>query len=56
MKVAWEVSAEELYELYKGERHTERRKCVHALWLVCSDRPAAPAAGVAGVGKRTLER
>jgi hypothetical protein len=33
LKVAWEESTKELYELYKGERDTERRKRLHALWL-----------------------
>src|SRR5215207_2607641 len=56
LKVTWEESAEELYELYRGERDTERRKRVHALWLVRSGRPPAAAAELAGVGKRTLER
>ncbi len=55
-KVDWEESAQELYELYKGERDTERRKRVHALWLVRSGRPLAAAAELAGVGRRTLER
>ena len=57
LKVSWEESAEELYELFKGERATERRKRVHALWLVRSGRPPTEAAELlAGVGKRTLER
>lgn len=56
LKVTWEESAEELYELYKGERDTERRKRAHALWLVRSGRPLTEAAELAGVSKRTLER
>ena len=56
MKVAWEENAQELYELYKGERDTERRKRVHTLWLVRSGRSPAVAAELAGVGKRTVER
>jgi transposase len=56
LKVSWEESAEELYELYKGERDTERRKRLHALWLLRSGRPPAVAAELAGVGKRTVER
>ena len=55
-EVAWEESSQELYEFYRGERDTERRKRVHALWLVRSSRPPAEAAELAGVGKRTLER
>ncbi len=55
-EVAWEESARELYELYRRERDTERRKRVHALWLVRSGRPRAEAAEHAGIGKRTLER
>ena len=49
-KVDWEESAQELYELYKGERDTERRKRMHALWLVRSGRPLAAAAELAGAG------
>jgi hypothetical protein len=55
-EVSWEESAQELYELYRGERDTERRKRVHAVWLVRSGQPPAAAAELAGVGKRTLER
>ena len=56
LKVDWNESAEELYEIYKGERDTERRKRAHALWLLRSGRPPAEAAELAGVGKRSLER
>jgi transposase len=56
LKIDWQESAEDLYEIYKGERDTERRKRAHALWLVRSGRPVALAAELAGVGQRTLER
>src|ERR671932_1654492 len=56
LEVPWEESPQELYELYKGERDTERRKRAHALWLLRSGRSPAMAAELAGVGKRTLER
>ena len=55
-EVPWEENAQELYELYRGERDTERRKRVHALWLMRSGRPLTEAAEHAGVGRRTLER
>ncbi len=55
-EVDWEESAEELYEIYKGEPDTERRKRAQALWLLRSGRPPAAAAELAGVGKRTAER
>ena len=54
--VRWAETAEELYERYRGERGVERRKRLHALWLVCRGEPPREAARGAGVGVRTVER
>jgi hypothetical protein len=58
LKVSWEESAEELYELYprvSGTPSAERAPTR----LVAAEkrpRPAVVAAELAGVGKRTVER
>lgn len=54
--VAWGESAEELYERYRAEREVERRKRLHALWLVRRGERVDEAARQAGVGQRTVTR
>ena len=54
--IEWEETAEELYKIYRGERDVQRRKRVHALWLVRRGASLPMASREAGVGLRTLER
>jgi transposase len=54
--VEWKESEWELYERYRSEGDVERRKRLHALWLVRSGMGKAEAARQSGTGERTLGR
>ena len=56
IEVEWRESAERLGELYRRERHAERRTRLQALWLLRQGRPLAEVGRVTGVGYRTLQR
>jgi transposase len=55
-EIAWQESAAELYDRYRGERDLNRRKRLQVLWLVRQGRSATTAAQEAGVGVRTVLR
>lgn len=54
--IEWQESAEELYERYCAETDVQRRKRLHALWLVRQGESETEAAHQAGIGRRTLAR
>lgn len=54
--IEWQESAEELYARYRTETELERRKRLHALWLVRQGESETEAAHQAGIGRRTLAR
>jgi len=55
-RIEWQESAEELYERYRTEAEVQRRKRLHALWLVRQGSRETEAAHQAGIGRRTLAR
>ncbi|MBO1436204.1 helix-turn-helix domain-containing protein [Meiothermus sp. CFH 77666] len=54
--IDWVESAEELEELYRREKHLERRKRLQAMWLVRRGKAAQEAAKEVGIGRKTLSR
>lgn len=54
--IEWQESAEELYERYRAELDVQRRKRLHAFWLVRQGESETAAAHRAGIGRRTLAR
>jgi transposase len=54
--IAWQESAEQLYDRYRAARELSHRKRLHVLWLVRTGKTASAAATDAGVGLRTVLR
>jgi transposase-like protein len=55
-EIAWDESAEVLYERYHAERDVAARKRLQAVGLVRQGMPVTGAARTVGVGRRTLTR
>lgn len=54
--IAWEESAEELYQRYREAQQVAIRIRLQALWLIRSGTTEQEAARIVGVGRRTLTR
>jgi transposase len=54
--IAWQETADELYERYFAESAVRRRQRLQVLWLVRRGRTATQAAHESGVGLRTVTR
>jgi transposase len=54
--IEWKESAAELEQLYRAEKHVEKRKRYQALWLVRQGKDARVAAIEVGIGRKTITR
>ncbi len=54
--IEWKETEEEIRQLYRAEKHVERRKRLQGLWLVRQGREARVAAKEAGTSRESLTR
>ncbi|MCS7069837.1 MAG: winged helix-turn-helix domain-containing protein [Meiothermus ruber] len=54
--IDWTESVGELEDLYRREKHLERRKRLQAMWLVRRGKELQDAAKEVGIGRKTLSR
>ncbi|MBZ0300526.1 MAG: winged helix-turn-helix domain-containing protein [Anaerolineae bacterium] len=55
IKIDWQETAGELKQMYKQERHPQRRTRLQALWHLCCGRFVEEVANIVGVTQRSIQ-
>jgi transposase len=56
IKVEWQETAEELYQVYQAEKHLEKRQRLQFLWLVRTGYNVQKSCQISGIGERSGQR
>ena len=56
IKVEWQETAEELYQLYQAEKELKKRQRLQFLWLIKTGNSVQKSCQIAGLGERSGQR